>query len=1015
MSSNPLSRRLLALAAATTMVVVACGNPGAATPGAPAPSPIVITDVDGFAFGIAGAMHVPGFDQPVATTSGVLALISTPQFLTAKSTTTVIKGDPSKVDPRWTAILATAESQLSKTWTGGFSAADPIAIYAGPQSAAVESRRHSDGSLNQADLPPITGLSSAQLLTLQIADSVPPAILATGQNEFVTGPGHTYSDGDNFDLLAAIGAARTAKDTNLEASLTVLARNNRNQYNIRWANRWALLSKNANATNGYAKIIAAEQAAVTLADPTAPITEAMFTFPTDPGATPGPTPSAAPSGLSAGTLGAQADPRWGPILERAATALAAGAQCVPASAVNPIPLYAGTQSAAVEARRRADGSLDPADLPTTLGLTGAQATLLRIADSVPNSILLTGQNEGVPVAGRAAGPADAYDLLAWAARLRAMAVGTVPPLVQDNGYVWTANDIARNLALANSAITANQNLYNLRWQTRWSLLEQNGYGAIADTEEACVGAIAPSAPAPGATVIIPVGTATSEPGPTGGSTGGTTGDQLLTVPYVVIGGLGAITTPAAQGGLSYAQIAAAQAKFIAAQDAVLQATGLPDGHDGSARGETTPAAALQIAAGLGLVRELTAVGLFGDPAHPTVSGADFSAYSRVTRTPTATADLWAYHLYVDGQLIASENGGPGFDATAFALRHNAPQAAGYGSGPTDIPLANAAAGGPDAAPLQVPISPANVATISAITSAIVDKLGAGTPSVTAPELQLLLAGQPDLLARAVALGYFGVPGTYPNIDYSGFSAQVISQTAAGPSVVTYQAGKQTSLTTQAPGSAVAAVGLDANLALANNPGQTTDYGTAANVPGMSAVSQAAADAWTASLGGNYAKVGDPDPAYTLAKWLEVAKRGTFLPGATGDSRKFSDVPAASISSSDLAIGLAWAQAYAAQNGVTPTQLTAAQARLTTQLAGRDYNLAGGIPPYNKTPYDTALQQATFALSGGHTFSAAQISYLNLKGGYVLAVINGLQSDPQFAALASTCVAGDAYCAAPSGS
>ena len=701
MSSQLLSRRMLALTAAAAMVLGACGN--GATPPAPnvtSPSPIVITDANGFAFGIAGAMHVPGFDQPVSTNTGVLALVSTPQFL-GTATIKPIKGDASKVDPRWTAILATAKSQLSKVWTTGFSAADPIAIYAGTQSAAVESRRHSDGSLNQSDLPPTTGLSSAQLLTLQLADSVPPAILATGQNEFVTAPGHLYSDGDNFNLIAAIGAARAAKDTNLEASLTVLARNNINQYNIRWANRWALLSKNANAANGFTKIIAAEQAAVTLADPTAPIVA-------DSGdsAAVAPAPAAsntpvASGNLSVGTLGPQVDPRWAPILARAAAALAAGAQCSPASVTNPIPLYAGPQSAAVEARRRADGSLNPDDLPSTLGLTGAQATLLRIADSVPNAVLLTGQNEGVAAAGKTQNPNDAYDLLGWAIKLRAMAAGTLPPLVQDNGYVWTADDIARNLALANSNIAANQNLYNLRWQTRWSLLAANGYGDIAKAEQACVGMIAAQAPAPQATVVVPSNQASGGPG----AAGATTGDQLMTVPYVSV------------------------------------------------------------------------------------------AASGTTGSSGATV-------------------------------------------------------------LQVPITPTNIATVAQVTSAV----NAADPSktaVTSAQLATLLAGHSDLIAQAASLGYFGAPGTVPGVDYSGFSASIVNQTAGGPAVTTYQNGVQTSATTTGSGSPVPVAGIDPSV----NAASVTAAGSSAN-----------------------------DPAGALETWLKVANTGALstAPNASSTLTTWTD-------------------------------------------------------------------------------------------------------------------------------
>jgi hypothetical protein len=584
-------------------------------------------------------MHVPGYDQPVTTTSGVLGLVSTPQFLTTKAPKTTIKGDASKVDPRWTPILAVASAQLSKVWTDGFTPADPIAIYSQTYSADVEARRHADGSLNQADLPPTTGLSSAQLLILQIADSVPSAVLATGQNEFVTAPGHAYVSGDNFDLLAAIAAARANKDATLEASLTTLARNNRNQYNIRWQNRWALLTKNATAANGYAKIVAAEKAAVTLADPAAPITGAIFTFPatpTTPSATPTPEPSALASGapisggtLSVGTLSATADPRWGPILATAAADLAKGAYCTPSSAANPIPLYTGTQSAAVESRRRSDGSLNPSDLPATTDLTQAQLTLLRIADSVPNAILATGQNEGVPAAGNVQSSGDNYDLLAWATKLTAMAAGSVPPLVQANGYTWNATDIANNLAAANSAIAANKNLYNLRWQTRWSLLTANGYGDIATAEQACVQLTTPQTAAPQATVVIPTGV-------TSGGPGSTTPDQVMTVPDAA---------PGDQVTANAGTVApvAVQVPISAANVSTIDSVNAAVGADASSISPTKLAALL--AGHSDLIAQAVNLGYFGAPG--TVPGVDYSGF---TATVTVQNELGSFVSdWKDGQ------------------------------------------------------------------------------------------------------------------------------------------------------------------------------------------------------------------------------------------------------------------------------------------------------------------------------------------------------------------------------
>lgn len=179
------------------------------------------------------------------------------------------------------------------------------------------------------------------------------------------------------------------------------------------------------------------------------------------------------------------DARWTDILTRDAAYLAAGAHG-PTSATDLNPLYAGSYGPDVEARRRADGSLNPNDLPSSKGLTADQLLQARLAESVPNAVLATGQNEGVARPGQVENLNDSYDLLAWIGQLRAMKGGTIPPLVQDNGYTWTSDDIQRNLDVALSQARQNKEVYNLRWQTRWTMLRANGLGEIADREQASV-------------------------------------------------------------------------------------------------------------------------------------------------------------------------------------------------------------------------------------------------------------------------------------------------------------------------------------------------------------------------------------------------------------------------------------------------------------------------------------------------------------------------------------------------
>ena len=186
-----------------------------------------------------------------------------------------------------------------------------------------------------------------------------------------------------------------------------------------------------------------------------------------------------------------ADPRWAEVLALAAASLAAGARG-PATPAAPIPAYVGTLSPEVEARRRSDGSLNPNDLPSSEGLTPAELQLARLANSVPNAVLALGQNEGVAAPGATQSVNDSYDLLAWVAELQSMAAGTARPYVQDNGYTWTSDDVDRNLRMALDNVRQNKELYNARWQTRWTMLRAGGFGDVADQEQATVTLVDPN-------------------------------------------------------------------------------------------------------------------------------------------------------------------------------------------------------------------------------------------------------------------------------------------------------------------------------------------------------------------------------------------------------------------------------------------------------------------------------------------------------------------------------------------
>ena len=176
---------------------------------------------------------------------------------------------------------------------------------------------------------------------------------------------------------------------------------------------------------------------------------------------------------------------------------------------------------------------------------------------------------------------------------------------------------------------------------------------------------------------------------------------------------------------------------------------------------------------------------------------------------------------------------------------------------------------------------------------------------------------------------------------------------------------------------------------------------AAHLPGADALSRPDVSYWDEKLHGDLTVVGDPEPAAFLAQWLWVQQHGTFLPGAGADALRIDpNAPGRPVSGQDLAIGVAWSTAYAEQHGVTPDQLAQAQANLATQIAGGNYNLAGGQQTLHMSAGERAVQQATIDLMGpaGHAFTTEQISYINLKGGSTVENLAALKNDPQFAKL-----------------
>lgn len=203
------------------------------------------------------------------------------QVRQATTTRSVVAMAEPVADPRWVEVLALAAASLAAGARGPATPAAPIPAYVGTLSPEVEARRRSDGSLNPNDLPSSEGLTPAELQLARLANSVPNAVLALGQNEGVAAPGATQSVNDSYDLLAWVAelqsmAAGTAPpyvqdngytwtrddvDRNLRMALDNV-RQNKELYNARWEIRWMILR-----AAGYGDIADQEQATVTLVDP----------------------------------------------------------------------------------------------------------------------------------------------------------------------------------------------------------------------------------------------------------------------------------------------------------------------------------------------------------------------------------------------------------------------------------------------------------------------------------------------------------------------------------------------------------------------------------------------------------------------------------------------------------------------------------------------------------------------------------------------------------------------------
>lgn len=158
-------------------------------------------------------------------------------------------------------------------------------------------------------------------------------------------------------------------------------------------------------------------------------------------------------------------------------------------------------------------------------------------------------------------------------------------------------------------------------------------------------------------------------------------------------------------------------------------------------------------------------------------------------------------------------------------------------------------------------------------------------------------------------------------------------------------------------------------AIAQDP---TDYGTPANIPGWNDVGAADQAYWLAQLGGNFRNEGSPEPALFLAQWLEVERSGLFLPNDSGRTSMHRE-PA---SAADIAIGVAYAKAYAKLRGVTQAQLDAAIAAVAAVVAPKPPSpITATVAPSTTQLGPTAAQLRAIrdrALAAGKHPTSAQV-------------------------------------------
>ncbi len=119
---------------------------------------------------------------------------------------------------------------------------------------------------------------------------------------------------------------------------------------------------------------------------------------------------------------------------------------------------------------------------------------------------------------------------------------------------------------------------------------------------------------------------------------------------------------------------------------------------------------------------------------------------------------------------------------------------------------------------------------------------------------------------------------------------------------------------------------------------TIDYGSATAIPGMAGVSSETGAYWAQKLGGNFANIGNPDPAELLAQWLYHQEHG---------------IEGTAMTPKDLEAGLAYAWSYAQAAGVSQQDLQAAQANVIER---------GGIE--GSQGYDLAKASQYFLANAG---------------------------------------------------